>query len=114
MITKRIFSVSHRPVKEYNIDFILLPLGYRYNTEFLEAKTGDIIQFFDGEKHMIYSVGSISSKTKVADILSVACYGKPIMRVKQLWRNEMVKLGHREDSITDQILVIGYGKAAEE
>lgn len=72
----RIFKPSHEEPKDFYLDYILLPYGqfYEKTRVFLEAKTGDILRFFNGPEFPIESVTLIKCD-KVCDILCRMRYG---------------------------------------
>ena len=104
----RIYKPMHTLAGPLHYDFILLPYGYSYNREYLEANDGDILQFVEGESRKIKFVKKISLDA-VADILCRIRYGKPLVNVLSLWRNDALVLGHGIQAVSDdECLLVVY------
>ena len=53
-IQKKI-KVAHAEPGEIRLGFVLLPVGYSYNTDIATAKKDDIIRFIDGGDYRIFN-----------------------------------------------------------
>lgn len=108
---KKIIKTSNAtPKGEWQCSFILLPLGYYYNSEFLKASRGDIIEFAEGEQYRILNVTKIELNGPIANLLCFARYGFYVDTLKDIWRQGVIYDGHRKRAISDtECLLIGYG-----
>lgn len=103
-----IFKPMHTLAGPMHLDFILLPCGYTYNREYLEAKAGDILQFVDGEQRAISMVVKIPL-TAEADALCRIRYGKSLLAVKSMWKEDALILGHGIQAVSDdECLMVVY------
>lgn len=71
----RIFKPAHSEPGDFVLDYILLPYGAYYKTaEFLSAKKGDIIRFFNGGGYKIESAALVED-ARLCDQLCIVRYG---------------------------------------
>lgn len=91
-------------------DFILLPYGYSYNSEYLEAKEGDVMTFMDGQSRAIVSTGLIPIEEYYTDALCKMRYGISIKRALQHWQNNAILMGHDKKIVSNtQCIIVFYG-----
>lgn len=93
-------------------DFILLPCGYMLNREFDSVKRGDVLQFADGERRAILSVGRIPLDNACNGLCMVR-YGVPLPTVLRKWKKNAILSGAGKDAVSDEeCLIVFYGKEA--
>ena len=110
---KRTFKVQHAEPGRFRLDYILLPIGFSYNREYLKAKRGDILQLFDGGAYRIDSVRVISLRTAEADLLARMRYGVTIKGVLMRWQDNARLEGHLPSVVsTDECLWIVYERGS--
>ena len=100
--SRKTFKPKHKLPGQFFSDYILLPYGMYYeNTKiFLDAKTGDIIRFFNGPECKIESVTLVSGK-RMCDILSRIRYGIPWKVAFETWRRYAMMEGHGKDILSE-------------
>lgn len=86
----------------FHLDYILLPTGYAYNTEWATAKKGDKVRLWTGGDHTIYAVRKIKLKQPAADILCRMRYGINIKRAQSIWRQNATLEGHGARAVSDE------------
>lgn len=113
---KRIkFKAFHDTPRDFHADYILLPLGYSYNREFLSASEGDLMKLGDGKIFPILRTGVLSLRNPATEGLCFARYGITLKRALQLWQNNVFALGYGKGSVSDEeCLIVVYGKKNEE
>lgn len=113
---KRIkFRAFHDTPRDFHADYILLPLGYSYNRDFLSAKEGDLIKFGDGKVYSLLRVGILSLKNPATEGLCFARYGITLRKALQIWRTNAFAQGYGRNAVSDEeCLIIIYGKEDEE
>ena len=92
----------HDTPGDFHADYILLPLGYSYNREFLSAKKGSLIKFGDGKVYQILSVGVLSMKNASTEGDCFMRYGITLRKWLQLWRNIVFAQGYGRNAVSDE------------
>ena len=96
---------------EFQLDYILLPMGYSYNVDFQKATHGDVIRFLDGNDYRIFAVRKIKFNTPNTDILCRMRYGITKERTMQKWKSNALLDGHSPEVISeDECLWVVYDK----
>lgn len=110
---KRIIKAKHLEPGEFQMDYILLPIGYSYNSEWVTAKKGDTIRMHDGTEHVIYCVRLVKVRGGLAEILSRLRYGISIRGCIQRWKDNARLEGNSGNAVSsDECLWIVYEKDA--
>lgn len=106
---KKIFEPKHTEPGIFRLDYILLPIGYAYNTEYLEAKAGDTLRFFNGTDYDICAVRRLKIKSAETDILCRMRYGITIKGALMRWKENARLEGHSPQVIsTEECLWVVY------
>lgn len=112
---KKVYKVMHFEPLDYQKDFILLPIGYSYNSEWRGAKKGDYIRFHDGGTYRIFSVRIVKAHGGLADLLSRIRYGITFAGCVQSWKMNARLEGHSGSAVSNsECLWIVYEKESEE
>lgn len=107
----KIFRIAHDDPGPLHLDFIVLPVGYSYNADIREAKSGDIIRLADGTTGVIHSVRVVDMKKPAADLLCRIRYGISLKGALMRWRINARLEGHGEKAISeDECLWVIYSK----
>lgn len=111
----RVFKAKHLEPGDYQMGYILLPIGYSYNSEWMTAKKGDFIMFHGGGKHKIRVVRIVKVKGGLAELLSQIRYGITIAGCIQRWKENARLEGNAPAAVSsDECLWVVYEKAAED
>ena len=103
------FKAKHAEPGSFKKDYILLPVGYSYNSEWISAKKGDSLKLWEGGVHTIYAVRPLKLNKPEADILSRMRYGIPIKRCLEVWKSNARLEGHSSSAVsTEECLWIIY------
>ena len=103
------FKVKHAEPGDFKKGYILLPVGYNYNSEWMSAKKGDLLKLWDGGLYPIFAVRRINLSKPEADILCRMRYGIPIKRCIDVWKKNARLEGHSPNAIsTEECLWIIY------
>lgn len=110
--TKRIkLKAFHDTPRDFHADYILLPLGYSYNREFLEAMEGSLIKFGDGKIYPLLRAGALSLKNPATEGLCFARYGITLRKALQIWCANALAQGYGKNAVSDEeCLIVIYGK----
>ena len=112
---KKTFRAKHNMPGDFQLDYILLPYGYAYNSEWQEAKYGDTIRFWDGEDRRIFSVRKLKIKSPEADILSRLRYGITMKGTLARWKSNARLEGNLGRAVSDDICFwVIFDKAKED
>lgn len=107
-IPKKI-RLAHAEPGDIRLGFILLPVGYAYNSDIANAKKGDIIRFSDGEDHLVFNVLRLKLKSPVAKTLCLIRYGITLDGALMRWRNYAKMEGHGINVVSDEeCLLVTY------
>lgn len=100
---QRTFKPNHKEPGPMQLDFILLPYGAFYDKTkaFVEAKTGDILRFFNGPEYRIESVALIKCD-KVCDLLCRMRYGISWEAAFRKWQSYAVLEGNGKDILSKE------------
>ena len=105
----------HDTPGDFHADYILLPLGYLYNREFLSAREGSYIKFGDRKVYPLLRAGVLSFKNPATEGLCFARYGITLKKALQIWRTNAFAQGYGRNAVSDEeCLIIIYGKEDEE
>lgn len=111
---KKVYKAMHLDPGEFCMNYILLPVGYSYNSEWLSAKKGDKIRMHDGAEYRIFCVRLIKVRGGLADILSRMRYGITIAGCFQRWKMNARLGGNASSAIsTDECLWVIYEKDSD-
>ena len=111
----RVFKANHLEPGDFQMNYILLPIGFAYNSEWVSAKSGDKIRLFDGGTYRISYVRVIKVKGGLAEILSRMRYGISISGCIKRWKDNAKLEGNSRDAVSSsECLWVVYEKAAEE
>lgn len=109
---KRVLRAKHLEPGEFQLDYILLPIGYAYNSEWVTAKKGEKVSFFDGGTYRIYAVRRVRVKGGLAEVLSRMRYGISIAGCIQRWKDNARMEGHAPAAVSsEECLWVIYEKA---
>lgn len=107
-IQKKI-RIAHAEPGDIRLGFILLPVGYSYNTQIAEAKKDDILRFVDGEDHRVFSVVRLKTSSAVTKLLCLIRYGITLEGAMMRWRNNAKMEGHGMNVVSnDECLLVTY------
>ena len=86
----REFRVEHiRTAEGRYLDYIIRPLGYRFNQDLKTARKGDVLRFADGSTAWIYKVTVLNISSAMADCLCRALYGFGAMEILKIWQDAL-------------------------
>lgn len=109
------FKLKHAEPGDFRLDYILLPVGYGYNSEFKNAKRGDMIRFFGGGVYPIVSVKKIKLGRGGAELLCQMRYGVSLRAAKERWKMNARLEGHGAKALSeDECLWIVYDKEGKD
>ena len=115
MAKSKYHKVFHDTPGDFHADYILLPLGYSYNREFLSVSEGGLLKFGDGKVYPLLRVDVLSIKNPATEGLCFARYGITLRKALQIWRTNAFAQGYGRNAVSDEeCLIIIYGKEDEE
>lgn len=86
----REFKVEHiRTAEGRFLDYIIRPLGYRFNQDLKTARKGDVLRFADGSSAWIYRVAVLNIGSAIADCLCRALYGFGALEILKIWQDNL-------------------------
>lgn len=86
----REFRVEHiRTAEGRYLDYIIRPLGYRFNKDLKTARKGDVLRFADGSSAWIYKVAVLNIGSAIADCLCRALYGFGALEILKIWQDAL-------------------------
>lgn len=86
----REFRVEHIRTSEGRfLDYIIRPLGYRFNQDLKTARKGDVLRFADGSSAWIYRVAVLNIGSAMADCLCRALYGFGAFEILGIWQENL-------------------------
>lgn len=108
---KFILKVEHDTNPEPKFDYIMVPIGMRYNTDLQSLRRGHIIQFLDGSEHYVDSIVKVPIRSSIAESLCRLRYNIGILRAVELWKDR-VRLQRLDARVMseDECLIIFYHK----
>lgn len=114
-MAKKILKPLHDRPGDFHFDYILLPTGYKYNTEFEKASMGDRLRFHSGEEVCVLHAVKIPIESPICDVLCKLRYGISIRRALQIWQRNAVALGNAKGVVdTDECLMITFTNGKRE
>jgi len=112
---KKVYKASHLEPGEFQMGYILLPVGYSYNADWMNAKKGDFIRLHDGGMYRIHCIRMVKVHGGLADLLSRIRYGISIAGCIQRWKANARLEGHKSAAVSsDECLWVIYEKAEPE
>lgn len=99
-------KISHLPVGPDKPNLLLLPVGMYYNKALDAARPGDVIQFWNGEKHVITHIGRVPLAVPIAGFLAKYIYNTSVDIIKQHWIAEALRNGFTKRAIRDDYCII--------
>lgn len=107
MSKKKHHNVFHDTPKDFHADYILLPLGYLYNREYLSLPEGSILKFGDGKVYRLLRCGILNMNNPATEGLCFARYGITLCKAQKIWRNIALAMGYGINAISqDECLII--------
>lgn len=89
-VKAREFKVEHiRTAEGRYLDYIIRPLGYRFNQDLKTARKGDVLRFADGSSAWIYRVAVLNVGSAMADCLCRALYGFGALEILGIWQENL-------------------------
>lgn len=86
----REFKVEHiRTAEGRFLDYIIRPLGYRFNQDLKTARKGDVLRFADGSSAWIYRVAVLNVGSAIVDCLCRALYGFGALEILKIWQDNL-------------------------
>lgn len=112
----REFRVEHiRTAEGRYLDYIIRPLGYRFNQDLKTARKGDVLRFADGSSAWIYKVVVLNIDSSVADCLCRALYGFGAMEILGIWKDNLRATKKDTHLISEsECLIIWYENREDE
>ena len=108
---KKVFKANHLNPGDMVLDFIILPIGYSYNSEWRKAKRGDIIRMHDGTEYKIYCVRIVKVRGGLAGLLCRMRYGFTLRGCMQRWKYNARLEGNAGSAVSDdECLWVVYEK----
>lgn len=114
-MSKKIFKPLHEEPGPLFLDYILLPYGMFYDKtkDFVKAKRGDTLRFFNGPDYEIVSV-SLIPQDRVCDSLCRMRYGIPWHKAFERWQKYARLEGNGKDILsTKECLLVVYNAKKE-
>ena len=108
----RIYKPLHTEPWGFHLGYILLPYGAFYDKtkDFVDAKKGDILRFFNGGDYEIDNVVLIP-QDRVCDTLCRMRYGISWQVAFEKWKSYAVLQGYGKDALsTEECLLVFYAK----
>lgn len=106
---KKTFKIAHMDPGALHLDFIILPVGYSYNSDIANAKKSDILRLGDGSEHEIFTVQKIQTKKPIADLLCRIRYGITLRGCVMRWKMNAKLEGHGEKAVSeDECLMVVF------
>lgn len=82
-------KVVHDKCGDARLDYVLFPIGFRYNEALQSLRRGDIVVFLDGSEHYVWSVLRLSLNSAIAEYLCWMRYGFGIARAVDVWHERL-------------------------
>lgn len=82
-------KVAHDKCDDARLDYVLFPIGFKYNEELQSLKRGDIIEFLDGSEHYVWSASRLSLNSAIVEYLCWMRYGFGIARAVEIWQERL-------------------------
>lgn len=115
MAKNKYYKVFHDTPRDFHADYILLPLGYSYNREFLSVSEGCLLKFGDGKVYPLLRAGVLNLNNPATEGLCFARYGITLRKALQIWQTNAFAQGYGRNAVSnEECLIIVYGKEDEE
>ena len=114
--SQKTFKPLHSEPGDFWLDYILLPYGVYYDKtkDFINAKKGDILRFYNGPEYKIDNV-SLIKQDRFCDVLCRMRYGIPISAAFRRWARYALLEGNGKDILSkDECFFVVYSKEHEE
>lgn len=85
----KVVNVAHDKSGDARSNYVLFPIGFKYNEDLQSLRAGDIVKFLDGSEHWVESVVRLPIKSAIAEALCKARYGFSITRAVELWQDRL-------------------------
>ena len=110
-----VVKVAHDKCDDARLDYVLFPIGFKYNEELQSLRKGDIIKFLDKSEHWVVDVVRLQVRSAIADAICLARYGFGIKRAMEVWkeRARMQNMDDRVVSDSECLVVFYYKKEVE-
>jgi hypothetical protein len=104
-------KVAHDRCEDCKFDYVIFPIGYKYNEALQSLHRGDEIQFLDGSKCVVESVVRLQIKSAIAESLCNARYGFGIKRALEIWKDRAMVQKVDPRAISENMcLIVFYNK----
>jgi hypothetical protein len=104
-------KISHAPMREDAPNLLLLPVGVYYNKALNNAKRGDVLVFWNGEKHKIIHIGRVPLLSSIAGFLAKYIYNTSVQIMMQHWVAEALRNGYTKKAIEEEYcIIVSYDK----
>lgn len=114
MSKRKYYKVFHDTPRDFHADYILLPLGYTYNREFLSVSEGSLLKFGDGKVYPLLRCGVLEIDNPATEGLCFARYGITLRKAMKLWKTNALAQGYGVNAVSDdECLILIYGKGDE-
>jgi hypothetical protein len=84
-----VVKIAHDKCLDARSNYVLFPIGFKYNEDLQSLRSGDIVKFLDGSEHWVESVVRLQIKSAIAEALCKARYGFSITRAVELWQDRL-------------------------
>ena len=85
----KVVTIAHDKCLDARSNYVLFPIGFKYNEDLQLLRSGDIVKFLDGSEHWVESVVRLPIKSAIAEALCKARYGFGITRAVELWQDRL-------------------------
>lgn len=85
----KVVKIAHDKCLDARSNYVLFPIGFKYNEDLQSLRAGDIVKFLDGSEHWVESVVRLPIKSAIAEALCKARYGFSITRAVELWQDRL-------------------------
>ena len=106
MAKSKYHKVFHDTPRDFHADYILLPLGYSYNREFLSVSEGTLLRFGDGKVYTFLRAGVLSLRNAATEGLCFARYGITLKKAMRIWRTNALAQGYGINAVSDEECLI--------
>jgi hypothetical protein len=86
----KVVKIAHDKCLDARSNYVLFPIGFKYNEDLQSLRSGDIVKFLDGSEHWVESVVRLPIKSAIAEALCKARYGFGITRAVELWQDRLI------------------------
>ena len=111
----KLLKIEHDKCSDPKFDFIIVPIGLRYNTDLQDLRRGDVIKFLDGSEHYVDSVVVMPIKSAIAESLCRLRYNIGILKAVELWKDRvrLQRLDARAMSDSECLIIFYHKKEVE-